>query len=410
MAIIEPRLLKGFRDYDPEEQSSREAAFSKIRSVFERFGFLPLSTPTLEYKDILMGKIGEDEKLIYSFKDNGERDVAMRYDLTVSLARYIAMNQGSLTLPFKRYQIGPVWRADNPQKGRLREFYQCDVDVVGSDSSLADAEVITCLCKALEELGITGYELRINDRRNFSVFGENQVEVTRSIDKMNKIGIDGVTDELQKKGLSGEVIDLAKQVMDGTADLPNRMDLEKLQNQIVALGVSESNIKIDQTIARGLDYYSSTVFEIVLKDKPEFGSITGGGRYDSLVDQFSEKSVPAVGGSIGIDRLFDAMKELDLIKFENPVKVLVTNWGEEFLETNLKIVSDLRANNINTEFYYEATPKLDKQLKYAEKKGIPFAVIIGADEMAKGEAQVKDLNARSQQSVALNDLAGYFPK
>lgn len=406
---IEPRTLKGFRDYGPEEQSFREAAFAKIRIVFERFGFLPLSTPALEYKEILMGKYGEDEKLMYSFKDNGERDVALRYDLTVPLARYVAQNQNQLVLPFKRYQIAPVWRADNPQKGRLREFYQCDVDTVGTESPLADAEVMACLCKTLEALGIDDYELKINDRRIVSDFlrslaldAKQEVEVLRAIDKLEKIGTTEVNKLLEEKGLGS----IVKKLEGFLADNSLTPELSALMDQVKALGIAK--VIFDKSMVRGLDYYTSTVFEIKLRDKPGFGSIAGGGRYDSLVDQFSENSLPAVGGSIGIDRLFDAMRELDLIKFENPLKVLVTNWGEEFLPTNLQIVTQLREAGVNTEFYYQATPKLDKQLKYAEKKGIPYVVIIGPDELASEAAQVKNLPKRSQEAVPMGQLVDYL--
>ncbi|MDQ3018723.1 MAG: ATP phosphoribosyltransferase regulatory subunit, partial [bacterium] len=204
MNKIEPRVLKGFRDYGLQEQSVRQDLFRKIQSVFERFGFLPLSTPVLEYKDILMGKYGDDEKLVYSFKDNGDRDVAMRYDLTVPMARYVAQNQGQLTFPFKRYQIAPVWRADNPQKGRLREFYQCDVDVVGTDSVLADAEIIACLCQALEAVGVTDYRVRLNDR---AVFKNFSIETIRAIDKIDKIGLEGIIAEMKEKGVASEEIE-----------------------------------------------------------------------------------------------------------------------------------------------------------------------------------------------------------
>src|SRR3989338_2406255 len=198
MVKIEPRTLKGFRDYGPKEQLARQQMFAKIQSVFERFGFLPLSTPVLEYKDILMGKYGEEgDRLLYSFKDNGDRDVAMRYDLTVPMARFVAQNQNKLAYPFKRYQIAPVWRGENTQKGRLREFYQCDIDIVGTESRTADAEVMACICLALEALGVTNYELRINDRRIFSIFtGADQAEIIRAVDKLDKVGREGVLEEL----------------------------------------------------------------------------------------------------------------------------------------------------------------------------------------------------------------------
>jgi histidyl-tRNA synthetase len=407
MTKIEPRLLKGFRDYGPEEQLFRQNTFTKIQAVFERFGFLPMSTPVLEYKDILMGKYGDDEKLVYSFKDNGDRDVAMRYDLTVPFARYVAQNQNTLTFPFKRYQIAPVWRADNPQKGRLREFYQCDIDAVGTDSPLSDAEVIACLAKAIEAVGITNYQVRINDRRNFEVFAENQTQILRSIDKMNKIGIDGVIKELQEKGINQEQIEIAKGFTDGSVSLAYEEVLEQLRAVVIALGVNEKNIAIDATIARGLDYYSSTVFETVLPDQPEFGSICSGGRYDGLVDTYSNQSLSAVGGSIGLDRLFEAMRDMNLVRSVHVIKALVINMDETLQTDYIALVGELRSADINSELYYQ-TAKLDKQFKYAEAKNIAYAVIMGEDEKNKGVVKVKNIQTRQQTEMARGDLLSFF--
>lgn len=395
---IEPRLLKGFRDYAPSEQLARQQMFSKIQSVFERFGFLPLSTPVLEYKEILMGKYGEDEKLVYSFKDNGDRDVAMRYDLTVPLARFVAQNQGQLVLPFKRYQIAPVWRADNPQKGRLREFYQCDVDAVGTDSNLADAEVIACLCMALEAVGVKNYKVRLNDRATLKEFS---VQTIRAIDKLDKIGIEGIVKEMEENGVSKEEIEKAKSLVSaGARTVPeNTADLIKQLEQYSLAG----QVEFDPTIARGIDYYTGTVFEIILIDKPEFGAICAGGRYDGLVDQFSSQSLPAVGGSIGIDRLIAALTEMGQMQSVQPIRALVLNQNEALVESYLKIATNLRAEGINVEFYYSAA-KLDKQFKYAESKGIPFAIIVGETEVKDGTVQLKNLATREQETIVLGDL------
>ena len=403
-ARIEPRLLKGFRDFGPASQLKRQEMFLKLQTTFQQFGFLPMATPVLEYKDILMGKYGDDEKLVYSFKDNGDRDVAMRYDLTVPLARFIAQNQNTLTFPFKRYQIAPVWRADNPQKGRFREFYQCDVDVVGSNSPLADAEVIACLCKALEELGIKNYEVRINDRRNFEVFGENAERVIRSLDKIDKIGKDKVLEEISNANPG--LVEQARAFIDGETVLQYEENLKTLKQNITNLGIPESNISINRNIARGLDYYTSTVFEIFILDKPEFGSICGGGRYDSLVDQFSKESVSAVGGSIGLDRLLDAMFA------ENPATVtstnaIVFNLGEEFTDLYLQTLKNLRDAGVATEMYYESA-KIDKQFKYAENNGIKWAVIIGQEESTSGQVKLKNLLTREQQELSLKDLPEFL--
>lgn len=394
---IEPRLLKGFRDYAPNEQIARQQMFFKIQSVFERFGFLPLSTPVLEYKEILMGKYGEDEKLVYTFKDKGDRDVAMRYDLTVPLARYVAQNQGQLTFPFKRYQIAPVWRADNPQKGRLREFYQCDVDAVGTDSTVADAEVIACLCQALEAVGVTNYRVRLNDR---AVFKDFSVATIRALDKIDKIGLDGIVSEMQTNGVSEDEIERAKGLANGSAALPETTSqILKMLEQYTLQGL----VEFDPTIARGLDYYTGTVFEIFLKDKPEFGSVCSGGRYDGLVDQFSKQSLPAVGGSIGIDRLIDALTDMNAMPSVQPIRALILNQNESLLETYVKLAADLRNQGVNIELYYSAA-KLDKQFKYADSKGVPFAIIVGEQEAASGKAQLKNLQTRDQEEVDQSEL------
>lgn len=394
---IEPRLLKGFRDYGPLEQLARQQVFSKIQSAFERFGFLPLSTPALEYKEILTGKIGEDEKLIYAFKDNGDRDVALRYDLTIPLARYVAQNQNQLTFPFKRYQIGPVWRADNPQKGRLREFYQCDVDAVGVDSPLADAEVIACLCQALEAVGVINYRVRLNDR---AVFKDFSVATIRAIDKIDKIGLDGIISEMQANNVSDDEIARAKELVSGSATAPeNTQAIIKMLEQYNLSG----KVEFDASIARGLDYYTGTVFEIYLNDKPEFGSVCSGGRYDGLVNQFSDTPLPAVGGSIGVDRLLQALAELDVLGELQPIKALVLNQNESLQGEYIKLVTDLRNMGVNAELYY-TTAKLDKQFKYAESKNIPYAVIIGEEEAKAGKAQLKNLKTREQVELMQTEV------
>ncbi len=396
---IEPRLLKGFRDFGPAEQLARQQMFSSIQSVFERFGFLPLSTPVLEYKEILMGKYGEDEKLVYSFKDKGDRDVAMRYDLTVPLARYVAQNQGQLTFPFKRYQIAPVWRADNPQKGRLREFYQCDVDAVGTDSLVADSEVIACLCQALEAVGVTNYRVRLNDREILKDFS---VAAIRAIDKIDKIGVDGIVAEMEAQGVPEEEIVRAKSLADPKFITAPESTV-KIMKMIEAYGL-KGDVEFDPTIARGLDYYTGTVFEIYLKDKPEFGSICSGGRYDGLVDKFSSQSLPAVGGSIGVDRLIDALKDMGEMNFAQPIRALILNQNESLMENYLKLATDLRAQGINVELYYSAA-KLDKQFKYAESRSIPYAIIMGETEVKAETVQLKDLAKREQETIFTAELA-----
>jgi histidyl-tRNA synthetase len=399
MTKIEPRLLKGFRDYNLDEQSGRQVMFAKIQTVFEQFGFLPLSTPVLEYKEILMGKYGDDEKLVYSFKDKGDRDVAMRYDLTVPLARYVAQNQGSLTFPFKRYHIAPVWRADNPQKGRLREFYQCDVDVVGSDSVLSDIEVIACAGKTLETLGLVNYKIRISDREILKDFSPDTIRV---IDKVEKIGVEAAVKEMQERGIGEAEINLAKKLIEGVGVAPT----PRLQKVID--GLAQYNLKgqveFDAKIARGLDYYTGTVFETVLPDKLEFGSICSGGRYDGLLSQFSDQNLPSVGASIGIDRLYDALEEMNLLLKAKVADVLILNLDENLQSEYIKLATNLRENNLNVELYFEPV-KLDKQFKYAEKKGIKWAVVMGEEELKAKTVKLKNISSREQSEVVISELA-----
>jgi histidyl-tRNA synthetase len=419
---IEPRLLKGFRDYNPAEQAARQDMFQKIQTVFERFGFAPLSTPALEYKEILMGKYGEDEKLIYAFKDNGDRDVAMRYDLTVPLARYVAQNLNQLALPFKRYQIAPVWRADNPQKGRLREFYQCDIDTLGTESVLADAEIVACIFIALKELGLNNLKVTFNNRmlyeRLLTVDKAEQAVIMRAMDKLAKIGRDAVLDILRDQKVSAAGQDQAANIIalgKGSEAYENIPKLfpdaasvvsapQGFQFYLESFGVPAKAIVFDPTTVRGLDYYTNMVFEIVMGDNPEYGSIAGGGRYDSLLETFSETSVPAVGGSIGIDRLFEAMEALGLIKSSGIAKVLIMNLDENLVNDYVALATELRGKGIATEVYYQ-TAKLDKQFKYAESRGIQYAVIMGSEEKDKGTVQLKNLATREQTVVELKSLA-----
>lgn len=426
MTKIEARTLKGFPDYGPAEQFARQQMFSKIQTVFQRFGFLPMSTPALEYKDILMGKYGDEEKLVYSFKDNGDRDVALRYDLTVPFARFMAMHLNTLALPFKRYQIAPVWRAENTQKGRLREFYQCDIDTVGTESEFpgpADAEVVACFGAVLQELGIENFVARINDRTLFEMFAGNEIEseqlptVIRCVDKLDKIGIDGVAKLMEERGigtvLQGKILELLSW---GTGDAV----LEKIEamsdegaarvqywrrllDTIAALGLPKGKVVFDPTIARGLEYYTSIVFEFSLTGVEGYGSIVGGGRYNNLLSTFSDKSLPAVGGSLGIDRLYEYLAAQQMLPENAGVEVVVLNLGEQTWEDSLRVTAALRNAGVNADLYYDAA-KLDKQFKYAEGKGARLAIIIGAEEKAKGMVKVKNLKTREQVEVMESEL------
>lgn len=421
-SFIQP--LKGFRDFLPGEAKARQEILNNIRSTFERYGFLPMETPALEYKEILAGKYGDEgEKLMYAFKDRGGRDVAMRYDLTVPLSRFIANYGNELPMPFKRYQIAPVWRADNPQKGRFREFTQCDVDVVGSDSIFADAEVIACFDAALRSFGVADTVIRINNRKFLNglmneagVPAKKTMDAIRVLDKLEKIGEKEVRGQLASLGIQTKQADklfelLAEDFQDAQdfvakfEGIEGAGELAELVETLLDMGVK--NYEVDFTLARGLDYYTGTIFEIRLPDAAEFGSVAGGGRYDNLLGMLGGKAIPAVGGSIGIDRLLASLEELELIKYDLISDVLVCNLDESLTEKYLAVVQDLRAAGIKTDYYYEPG-KLDKQLKYANKKNINFAVLIGADEAKKGAVTVKNLASGKQEQIKQTKLINYL--
>lgn len=346
--MIKAQTLKGFRDFLPQEARKRQYVITKLKAVFESFGFEPLETPTLEYEETLTGKYGEEgDQLMYRFEDNGKRRVAMRYDQTVPFSRVVAQYQSELPIIFKRYQTQPVWRADNPQKGRYREFLQCDVDIVGSSSPLADAEIITTAAKALKALGFKNFTILMNDRRVFSELVNNGSVSEKemgiavvAVDKLKKIGEEGVINELVKKGFSQ---DRAKEVF---LLIQNQEKTDTLKDISLYLAEDETlkeNFKFDPTLARGLSYYTGTIFEIEVEDYP-VGSICGGGRYDNLIGMFAGKQIPAVGCSFGFDRTIEAMEALNLFPDDlanSVTKVLVTVFSEELKQKSLEISSRL---------------------------------------------------------------------
>lgn len=435
MSSEQPQLLKGFRDFGPQQMQSRLVMFEKIRKVFERFGFQPMETPALEYKKTLTDKYGAEEKLMYRFFDQGGRAVAMRYDLTVPLARYYAANKENLPRPFKRYAIGPVWRAENTQKGRFREFYQCDVDVVGSDSAIADADSIAAIYTALKELGISSVAIRVNNRKIIEGILEllmipatKFIPVLRLLDKLDKQSEDLVKKDLEKEGLSREQIkDLFDYLQLSAPDskgLQDNFSQLILENKKLAEGLGElsdvldalyglgvSNYIVDLKLARGLDYYTGTVCEMVLSELSNFGSVAGGGRYDNLIGNIAgaKEKIFAVGFSIGIDRLIAALEELSLIKYDIVSDVIVFNLSDGNLQKYLEIVSALRQAGINVDFCYKTT-KIDKQFKFAEKKKFNLAVIIGEDEIKKGIVTLKNLVTRKQWQVSANKLVQEIKK
>lgn len=425
ISLIEPRLLKGFKDFSPKEQKLRQQYFSLIQSVFELYGFLPLATPALEYKEILLNKYGDEEKLVYSFMDPGGREVALRYDLTVPLARFVALNLPDLTLPFKRYQVAPVWRAENPQAGRRREFYQCDIDIVGSASVNADAEIIACVSKALEAVGVKNFKIHYSSREVFGVFFNepqfnisNITEIIRAIDKLAKLGKDGVLDILRAEKFSVDQMMQVEKFIE-LAESENAMEqlgafsntgndlvvsLRALLQATQALGVRKEALIFNPSIARGLDYYTGMVFEVMLTDVNALGAVASGGRYDNLISQYSKQNLPCVGGSIGVDRLFEYLNGLNTLEAKAPAKVLLLNMSQAMSLEYLRIAEDLRAKNIACEVYFEPV-KMDKQFKYALSLGIPYVLIYGEAEQQQGVCKLKDLTTRVETVMSFKEAA-----
>jgi histidyl-tRNA synthetase len=406
MKKIEPKTLKGFRDFLPLEARKRQYVINTLKSVFELYGFEPLETPVLEYEEILTGKYGDEgDKLMYRFEDNGKRRVAMRYDQTVPLARVVAQYQNDIAFPFKRYQVQNVWRAENTQKGRYREFIQCDLDTVGVDSPLADAELITAAAKAYQNLGFKTFKILINDR---AIFEGLSTTTIIAIDKLKKIGEEGVCKELVTKQCV-ETMDDAKTLLQKLLTSKPTERLSQIFKALEQVGIDESVVVFSPTLARGLDYYTGMIFEIESEEYP-YGSLCGGGRYNELIGMFAGKEVPAVGLAVGFDRTMEAMEALNL--FPDAIttattQVLVTIFSKELTENALEITSQLRTNNINTEIYLgeikEKNP-LEKQLKYADAKNIPFVIIAGPEEVEKNIVTLRNMKTREQQAGTLDEI------
>ena len=425
--ITEPRTLPGFMELLPNEQILFEQMKQKIETIYQRFGFLPLDTPILELTEILLAKAGgETEKQIYRFQ-KGDTDIAMRFDLTVPLAKYVAKNYGNLSFPFRRYQIGKVYRGERAQKGRFREFYQCDIDIIGDGelSIINDAEIPSVIYQLIQELGFQDFTICMNNRKILNGLfeeidqKENATEILRVIDKIEKIGKEAVTQELEKLELTQKSIDAIMNfiAIDGTTD----EKLEKLQklniqnetfqlglqeltqvvNYIRMFGVPDTYFKVDLTIARGLDYYTGTVYETFLNDYREIGSVCSGGRYENLAEYYTDKKLPGVGISIGLTRLFYKLNEMGLIKAEKSsmADILVIPMLEDMTKP-IQIASELRKNGICTEIYLN-DKKLKAKLKYADKLQIPYVVIIGEDEVASNQVKVKNMQTGEETEVAL---------
>lgn len=427
-STVPARLPRGMRDIVPQKMLQRRYVIRVIESVFERFGFEPLQTPALELAQTLTGKYGPDaEKLIYDARHReGKEELALRYDLSVPLSRVVAMNP-DLVKPFKRYQIAPVWRAERPQKGRYREFYQCDADIVGTSSMLADAEIITMIFTILRELGFQEFVTKLNNRKVLSALGEYSGvppallgSLYRAIDKLDKIGREGVRDELRQHEIPTDVID---RILDLIA-LPGA-DLATWRAQLAAfpqgvkgideleqvlactreMGVDPARVQVDLTMVRGLEYYTGPIFETVVTE-PKIGSLTGGGRYDELIGLFSKNSLPVTGTTVGIERILDVMDELQMFPPDlgkTVTQVLVTVFDAAQRALSLALAAELRGAGVNTELWYDLDG-LGKQLKYAATKGIPYAVILGPEEAAAGEVTLRDLRTGEQQAMPRSEL------
>ena len=423
--MIEPRTLKGFRDHLPAQALARERVLEIARRVYRSYGFAPIDTPALEYLEILTGK-GSDEtdKQLYRFKDHGGRDVGLRFDLTVPFARFAAQHMHDLGLPFKRYHMAAVWRGENTQRGRYREFMQCDFDTIGTTSPVADLEMVLVVHDLLAAIGIERFTIRLNDRRVLAgILGRlglaaESTAVLRSLDKLGKATPEAVAAELAAHGVASDAV-AALLEMAGLAGSPADVlarlealvgDSEQGRAGVAALaaivagareaGVVDGRVVIDPSIARGLDYYTGIVLESFLDDLPALGSICSGGRYDNLAELYTKQHLPGVGASLGIDRLLAGLEELGRVAtVETPAEVFLVHFDDRHLADYLRIATAIRAAGMAVEFFPEAK-KVGQQLKLAAKRGFPAALVIGSDEFAAGTAQFKNLG--TQQSVTID--------
>ena len=419
------------RDFLPAQMIMRRTVIETIRTVFERHGFEPIETPVLEYYETLTGSI-DDEKLIYHFEDHGGREVGLRFDLTVPLARFVAQHQSELTFPFKRYHIAPVWRADRPQRGRFREFWQCDADIVGSSSMLADADVVSVMIEALDALQIGNFTVRINHRKLLeSVAKYAGVEdqqaggIYRSIDKLDKIGRDGVIQELVDNGIqpdgASKIVELvsaqgaaddmlarAAAALSGTDGASEAIgELNQLFDALAASNVPSERYRFDLSLARGMGYYTGPVYEAV-DDEFNLGSLAGAGRYDGLVGRFSRQNLPATGISLGIERIFEILQERRDTEASSVSQVLVTVFNEDGVAQSLRLAADLREAGIRSETYLEPRRSLGRQFGYAEARGIPYAAVIGPDEVERHVVGVKNIHSQEQVEVDRAKVSAHF--
>ena len=398
--------LRGFRDFLPQEARKRAWLKDRMIEVFEKWGFEPLETPTLEPLELFSGEIGEDEKLFYKFKDQGGRSVALRYDQTVPTCRVVGQYFDKITFPFKRYQIQSAYRAEKPQKGRFREFVQADIDIFGVDSPIADAECISASIALYQTLGFKNVVALINNR---DLLRGIPYPVIAAIDKLKKIGRDGVLNEIQQKGYSRKQ---AKEFLKTTAGIQPDKKLETIFDYLARSGFSKENYKFEPSLMRSFSYSQGPIWEMII---PEYttasfgGSVGGGERYDDMVKRITGRKIAGTGIAFGFDRTLEAIEVCNLLpNLEPSAKVLITVFEEKLLDMSIKVAQKLRDENINTEIYLNESEKLEKQLKYADKKSIPFVVIIGPEEAAKGVVKLKDMKARTEKLLSIDELITVF--
>lgn len=435
MNITKPRILSGFMELSPADQLLFNSMLDKIKATYELYGFTPIDTPAIELSEILFAKGGgETEQEVYRF-ERGNKDMALRYDLTVPTARYVAQYESSLAFPFRRYAIGKVWRAERPQAGRFRELYQCDIDVIGSSSVVYDAEIPSIIYKAMKQLNLDSFTIRINNRKILNGFFEEigvskkTTQVMRIIDKVEKIGeeearnqlndigmnkqnVDRLLNFINFKGKTDEMINMLKELnIKNNSFKTGVEELETVIKMIREFGVPDSNFTVDLSIARGLDYYTGTVYETVLDNHLEVGSICSGGRYDDLASNYTKTKLPGVGISIGLSRLFYKLREANLICSgpATPAKVLLCPVDEIGQKRSIELSNKLHNSGINTQVNL-GTEKLDKQMRYADRLKVPYVVVIGKNEISVSKYQLKDMESGKEESLDVDNLIAYLSK
>lgn len=437
MSKLQARTPRGMRDFLPAEMHKREFVMHMVRDVFESFGFEPIYTPVMELHSTLMGKYGEDaEQLIYHARHSeGKEELALRYDLTVPLSRFFAEHESDLPLPFRRYHIAPVWRGERPGRGRYREFFQCDADIVGIRTMNADAECVSLVYAVLSRLGFEDFTIKINSRKLLTGIGiyagvaDSQLgNLYRSIDKADKIGLDGVGEDLRKHGIEDAAVKRMVDLLGTQADhkdalllrlreqlagidvaLEGLRELDELADYLSAFAVPDERTMIDMTMVRGLGYYTGPIFETIITKPEDLGSVQGGGRYDDLIGMFRSQSLPTTGISLGIERIIDLMEQLDLYPpslSRTAVQVLVAVFNQETETETLRLASELRQAGIRTEAYLDSRKNLGKQIGYADAKGVPLVVILGPEEIQQETVKLKVLAAGTEITLPRAELAG----